>query len=231
MLDNVAVLVQAQRNVPGPASPAASKAYRELYGDPPASAFAQAIMLVEGAADHVWAVTRSVEPPGVPIAFYTCARVAIEISAISTWLLELWPSLEGVIGRSIALRYHEVEQQRKVIRSAKGEGPETEATSERLADIAAQAERLGFDAVLNAKGRRSGAGARFPGATDLVAEVLDLEFEYRLLSSAAHGNSWAIRSLAFVETNSASALAQQHGYATGFEKQLSATAVHFVSSR
>jgi hypothetical protein len=186
-------------------------------------------MLIEAVADHTWALIRVLDPPCLPIAFYTCARGAIENSAILAWLLEPLPSVDGVVQRSIALRFREVEQQIKVVRVS-SHGPDATATlSARLLDICAQADGLGYEALISKGGRRQGAGTPLPGPTDMIRDVLGQEFDYRLLSSAAHGNVWAIRGLAFTEVQAATEVARKEGFAAAFEKQVSPVAVHYTA--
>ena len=117
----------------------------------------------------------------------------------------------------------------KVFRAARVKRDLT-AHQDRLDEIVDQAAAQGWEPLLDQRGQHGGAGIRIPSATDMIREILGQEFEYRLLSSAAHGQLWAIRELAFAEMDPATDVAREHGFAAGFEKSLSILGIQWVAT-
>lgn len=160
------------------------------------TAYSQAGVLIEVAADQLMAFIRSVTEPVQTIAPWTCVRAIIESSAPAAWLLD--PSLDARtrVQRSFGFRYEGLAQQVKFAR-ASGDEPATAKAITRIDDVERVAVELGFSRVENQRGRRVGIAQQMPSITDLVAQALDEEATYRLLSAVAHAHLWAVQQLSF----------------------------------
>jgi hypothetical protein len=100
------------------------------------------------------------------------------------------------VKRSFALRYEGLVQQVKVAR-AMCKPENLEASLKRIDEVERKAISLGFEAIVNSKGRRAGIGQVMPPITAIVSETLDEEITYRLLSAVTHANQWAVQQLSF----------------------------------
>lgn len=154
----------------------------------------QATMLIEVAGDQLTAFLKTLEEPCETVAPWVCVRGLLEACALATWLMTPGIGARQRVGRSLALRYEGLDQQRKCV-AAMGHSPlEVE---KRMEEITHDAAVLGYDPRFDSKGRQIGIAARMPTITELVGEHLDEEGMYRLLSAMAHGHFWAIHQLGF----------------------------------
>lgn len=155
------------------------------------TAYDQGSMLVEAAADQLMAFTRTVSEPTQTIAPWTCVRAVVESSALAAWLLD--PTIEARerVERSFALRYEGLSQRVKFARVALNESEFTKAT-ERIDQVERVAISLGFLRVENRKGKRIGIAQHMPSVTRIIAQTLDKEATYRLLSAVTHAHHWAL---------------------------------------
>jgi hypothetical protein len=160
------------------------------------TAYSQGISLIEVAADHLMALTRTVAEPAQTIAPWTMARAVLESSALSCWLLDNKITARQRVGRSLALLYEELVQQAKFGQAASLLG-ETDSVKAKIEETEAIAEGLGFPKVRNDRGRRTGIGQVMPSITDVIRETLKEEANYRLLSAMTHGHHWAVSQLGF----------------------------------
>lgn len=163
------------------------------------TALSQGSSLIEAAMDHVLALVRSLNEPALSIAPWSSARATLEACAISTWILDPRVDTNIRIQRSLAFRYDNLNEQTKIARLQKDSATETRLI-QRIDDIENMALELGFDKVLDRKGKRIGIGLEMPKATSLIGETLNQEFTYRILSGIAHGQSWALLNLSFRPT-------------------------------
>ena len=73
-----------------------------------------------------------------------------------------------------------------------------------------------------------------PSMTELIAQNLDQEAAYRLLSAMAHGHHWALIKLGFRETDEQATLRDTSGVGRAFrhalEKNLSPTNVLYLAT-
>jgi hypothetical protein len=160
------------------------------------TAYSQGISLIELAADHLIAFTRTITEPAQSMAPWTLARAVLETSALSCWLLDTKITAHRRVGRSLALRYEGLVQQTTFSRVA---NPliETSKANAHIEDVEAMAESLGFAKLRGGKGERTGIGQVMPGATEIIRDTLKEEAHYRLFSAMAHGHSWAYSQLGF----------------------------------
>jgi hypothetical protein len=160
------------------------------------TAYSQGNSLVEVAADHLIAFTRTLTEPAQSMAPWTMARVVLETCALSCWLLDTKITAPMRVKRSLALRYEELVQQTKFGRAA-NLPIETVKTNERIEEVEAMAESLGFAKLRGGKDERTGIGQVMPGITEIIRDTLKAEANYRLFSAMAHGRSWAYSQLSF----------------------------------
>jgi hypothetical protein len=160
------------------------------------TAYSQGNSLIEVAADHLIAFTRTLMEPAQSIAPWTMARAVLETSALSYWLLDTKITAHIRVGRSFALRYEGLVQQITFGRAA-NLPIETAKASAHIEEVEAIAERLGFAKVRCGKGERTGIGQVMPGATEIIRDTLNEEAHYRLFSAMAHGHHWAFSQLGF----------------------------------
>jgi hypothetical protein len=150
-----------------------------------ATAFSQGLVATEAAADHLHALDLLIAAHDSALAPWTCARGLLEASATATWLLDTRIDAGERVGRSMALRYATLREQRKL---AEGDGNFTAAAQidQRIDEIDAIAAQLGYPPVNDKKGRRISIDHYKPSITDLVDQQFDLEKVYRIFSGVAH---------------------------------------------
>jgi hypothetical protein len=148
------------------------------------TAFSQGLVATETAADYLHALDLLIAHDSA-LAPWTCARGLLEASATATWLLDTRIDAGERVGRSMALRYATLEEQRKL---AEDDGNATAAAQidQRIDEVNAMAAQLGYPPVNDRKGRRISIGRRKPSITDLVHQQLDLKKIYRISSGVAH---------------------------------------------
>lgn len=158
------------------------------------SAHSQASILVEVAADQLTAFVKTVTEPVETVAPYTCARSLLEAAALACSILDPEIDARARISRSLALRYRGMTQQIKWARSV---GLDPTRASHRLQELVVLAASLEYAPVTDPQGRLCGAGQPMPSVTEVIAEMLEEEGLYRLLSAVAHGHHWAVQQLSF----------------------------------
>lgn len=177
-----------------------SKGYIEVNtfkrGESISTALSQGASLIEASADHLLALVRTLTEPMLSIASWSCARSALEACALSGWLLDPKIDSKSRVQRSLAFRYENLVEQIKIARLQKNHVIESKLI-QRITDIEDIAIGLGFEKVLDKKGKRIGIGSKMPDATKLIGEILNEEYTYRILSGIVHGQSWALQSLSF----------------------------------
>ncbi len=127
----------------------------------------------------------------------------MESSALAVWLLDADITVQIRVQRSLAFRYEGLEHQRKFLKSI-GKHDEHDKLLQRIDSIESTAVGLGFNKVIDWRGRRIGIGRVMPSVTEIVGDVLDEEETYRLLSAMAHGHLWALHPLGMRTVNSQS---------------------------
>lgn len=164
------------------------------------TAYAQGSVLVEVAADHMIAFTRTITEPVLTISSFTCVRVILESGAIASWLLDPKIARKIHVQRSFAFRYEGLIQQVKFNRSTGDENKIKDAIF-RVDEVEGKALEIGFERVLNKNGKRIGIAMQMLSTTQLVNEVFKEESSYRLLSAIAHAHPWALQQMSFQKTN------------------------------
>ena len=158
------------------------------------TAYAQGSSLIDIAADHLIAFTKTITEPAQSFAPWTITRSVLEASALSSWLLD--PKIEAHerVKRSLALRYEGLSQQAKFLQSI---GQSTETIKKRIDEIELMAEELGFPKLRNKKDERTGIGKVMPNVTEIIRDTLNQEANFRLYSAMAHSHSWAYTQLSY----------------------------------
>ena len=160
-------------------------------------AWSMATTLIESGGQHVTAFVKTITVPVEPIACFTCVRSMLESCALAAWLLEPNIDAHTRVGRVFAIRYEGMEQYRKYVQAAGGSNNDLQIIRDRINEVEQDALNLGYNQVVNKKGKRIGIGEKMPSATEVIKLMLDEESKYRLLSAVAHGHDWAIRRLGF----------------------------------
>jgi hypothetical protein len=190
------------------------------------TAYSQGNSLVEVAADHLIAFTRTITEPAQSMAPWTMARVVLETCALSCWLLDTKITAPIRVKRSLALRYEELFQQTKFGRAA-NLPLESGKADERIEEVESMAESLGFAKLRGGKGERTGIGQVMPSITEITRDTLKAEANYRLFSAMAHGRSWAYNQLSFRKTGETDVLGNKAFY---MEKHLPIEVVLWLCS-
>jgi hypothetical protein len=158
------------------------------------TAYSQGVSLIDVAADHLIAFTKTITEPAQSIAPWTITRSVLEVSALSSWLLDTKINSHERVQRSLALRYEGLSQQVKFVQSI---GQPAEIINKRIEEIELIAEGLGFSKLRNRKDERTGIGQVMPSVTEIIRDTLNEESYYRLYSAMAHSHHWAYSQLSY----------------------------------
>jgi hypothetical protein len=158
------------------------------------TAYSQGVSLIDIAADHLMAFTKTITEPAQSIAPWTITRSVLESSALSSWLLDTKIDAHERVGRSLALRYEGLSQEAKFVQSI---GQSTEIVNKRIEEIELVAEELGFPKLRNRKDERIGIGQVMPNVTEIISKTLNEESYFRLYSAMAHSHHWAYTQLSY----------------------------------
>lgn len=171
----------------GSGSPA--DAENELVGDIQGitGILSQVWVLWEAASDHVWAAVKTLTEPVQVIAPFGCVRAAMEVAAVSCWILD--PSIDYTrrLARSFALRRKGLDEYAKYIR----ENPK--ADDGRLTD---QYEYLREKAIEYRLPKEL-----VPPTTELICKVFGDRGYYRIGSAVTHGHTWALVEAGFIQSD------------------------------
>ncbi len=160
------------------------------------TAYSQASFLFEAATDNSSALVKTLTEPIETIAPWGCARVVLETSALATWLWDERIEACERAERSLVYRHEGLRQLLNFARSTEGFfDPIT--TKKRMKDVENIALQLNFakiekDQVVFLQ--------TLPTETEIIGDMLKKKAVYRLFSAMAHGQSWALESLSFIET-------------------------------
>jgi hypothetical protein len=160
------------------------------------TAYCQGDMLLEGASELVTCFIRTCAEPALPIASWSTVRAAIESCALASWLLSPGIDVRTRVKRSFAFRFEGLDQQARMARAMNRPG-NLEAIIQRINEVEQTAISVGFDKIVNSQERRIGIGQVMPSITSIVADSLDEEVTYRLLSAVTHAHHWAVHRLGF----------------------------------
>ena len=194
--DKTGLFFDAQGLEPNAGSLASSELHIFERPESLLTAYSQGNSLIEVAADHLIAFTKTITEPAQSIAPWTITRAILEASALSSWLLDTKIDARVRIKRSIAFRYEGLVQQTKFAQAA-GLHTEVEKGNARIEEIEVLAESLGYAKLRNDKGKRTGIGQVMPSVTEVIRDTLDEEANYRLYSAMAHAHHWAYSQLSF----------------------------------
>jgi hypothetical protein len=160
------------------------------------TAYSLGNLSMESAADHLIAFADLLVEPVKTIAPWTCVRRLLESCALACWFLN--PDINALnrVRRSFAFRYKGFEEQLKLFRKSKNQA-EIDRLEKRIQKVEKDALALGFNKLLNKKGKINGIGQLMPSITELIEATLNREVDYRLLSAVAHGHPWAIQQISF----------------------------------
>ena len=163
------------------------------------TALSQANTALATSADHLEALDRLVGEAQYAVAPWTCARGVLEAAAIATWLLDATINATERVGRSLALRFTTLQEQRKMANAA-GDNQKVQIIDERIENIEVMATQLGYLPLRDSRGRRTGIGQVKPSVTDLVQQQFDFGKLYRVLSGVAHSDAAVVSQLGFMKT-------------------------------
>lgn len=200
-LEDLAADVGEFLNSESPLPRAGSRAAHEMADSRLAKSLLNAFqvggLMLEAAADHAFALTRLLVEPVPTVAPWTCARGALEASALSCWLLAADISSRERAARGFAYRHATLREQQKLARSINDQ-PAFDRIAARIDEVEGTALALGLSRVVDKNDRRIGIGRVMPSTTDLVEEVFRQETLYRIFSAMAHSQSTAMVRLGFV---------------------------------
>ena len=200
----ILALGNAYQGLPVPGS----QAEREQTALPnlqaPSAAFVIASQLLVAADDNLVALRRTLTEPSLSLAPWGLARSVLELSSIAAWLLA--PDLTAMerARRALNARVEEVRRYNEYIKDIAPNSPSDiklvedslELLNDSIGAIVQQAEGLGFKVRCDgADLPRSVGGAGMPGTTALTQDIFGQRAEWRLLSGAEHGRTWALRGL------------------------------------
>lgn len=196
-LDQTSVIWNQQGERPGPSSQASLELVTFVRPESIGTAYSQALILFEAAADYSMALVKTLTEPAQTIAPWSCARSVLETSALATWLWDTKIDARQRVQRSLAFRHEGLVQQLKFAKASKI-GVDKQKIIERLDEVEQIALSLGFDKIVDKKNyKRIGIAQTMPFVTDIITDMFDKESNYRLLSAMVHGHSWAIQPLSF----------------------------------
>lgn len=225
-MDQTSVLWDQYKHQPIPNSQAAKELSEFQRTESIGTAFSQGTVLIEAAADFVFAVTRTLTEPAQTIAPWACTRGVLETSALSMWFLDTKITPDERVKRSFAFRYEGLEQQRKLAKSTNGQIDPQKIVS-RIDEVEKVALNLGYEKVIDRKGNRAGIGQIMPSITDIVIKMLNKEQNYRLLSGMVHAHPWALQHFGFIKTHEDQMIFENVKGAY-FEKHLSTENIFFL---
>jgi hypothetical protein len=160
------------------------------------TAYSTAYLALESARDHLEAVELIVRVGQPSVAHWTSLRGLMEASATAAWLFDPSIAVQERVGRSLALRFNTMSEQRKIAVYT-GEAAAVAAMDTRIEELEQEATGLGFPPIRNRKGVRDGVGQRKPAISALAESEFDLRDVYSFLSAIAHCDSAVIAEFGF----------------------------------
>ena len=153
------------------------------------------LLLIQG-AEHLSAFLELTSYKTPSLAPSANARAIVENSALARWLFDSNIPIRRRVRRSLALRYADLIQQKKIVK-ARDKNTDITKIDQRIDAIEALSVELGFELIINKKGNRDGVGERMTPFTEIVKNEIDHEANYRVLSSLTHGNVSTLRQLGY----------------------------------
>jgi hypothetical protein len=164
------------------------------------TALTQANISLVASADHLAALDRLVGEGQYAMSPWTCAWGVLEATAITIWLLDTTIDAKERVGRSLALRFSTLQEQRKMA-NAQGESQTVQEIDRRIESIEERAIQRGYPPLRDSRGRRTGIGQNKPSITDLIQQQFDFTNLYRILSGVAHSDAVAVSQLGTEQTD------------------------------
>jgi len=196
-LDQTSVIWNERGDIPLPNSQADLETKSFQRPESVVTAYTQAGMLFESAADYSMALIKTLAEPAQTIAPWGCARSVVETSVLATWLWDSKINAHQRVQRSLAFLHEGLLQQFKLAKVSKGH-LDQEKTISRIKEVERVALDLGMAKASNLKGRKSIILDQImPSITDIVTKTFEKEQNYRMLSAMIHGHTWALQSLSF----------------------------------
>jgi hypothetical protein len=179
-LDNVSIYDEIYEGKPAENSIIFQELKKSEHSSILLSAFNQGDLFIDVAADQLYALTKVLLEPLSSYAPWACLRTILEASALGAWILS--PNINSItrMGRSLALRYESLDQQKKFIRSIDESNSLIKDTNNKIDKLEEKANSLNFKKLMDKKGTRYGVGQKMPSITELVKSELDEEPNYRL---------------------------------------------------
>ena len=156
-------------------------------------------------SDHMSGLRRALTPSlGVlSCTPWTCARGVLESCSNGVWLLDTEIDSKERITRSLNLRLQDQYIQKKLAHKDRAQSVEsTQGNSNLIRKIEARikylrkkAYKLSIAEKKNKRGEFLGFGSGLPSISARIASTLNADYDYAMLSSAAHGNEFATLSL------------------------------------
>lgn len=109
-LNQTSVIWNAQGNQPAPSSQAALELASFVRPESVGTAYSQALMLFEAAADYSMALVKTLTEPAESVAPWACARSVLETSALATWLGDTNINALQRVQRSLVFRHEGLTQ-------------------------------------------------------------------------------------------------------------------------
>ncbi|HET8864713.1 MAG TPA: hypothetical protein VFM80_03375 [Gracilimonas sp.] len=153
----------------------------------------QSYMLLESASDYMYCLIKSLTEPVETIAPWSLTRSILEASALSIWIGNPYLSAEDRVNRSLALRLDGLQEQDRL---AKNEPTIDGPSKEQFIKLLSLAEELGAETKVK-NGIPTKLGTHLPSITDLCGSELNDPKVYRILSSMAHSQAFALQQLGF----------------------------------
>ncbi|MXY13115.1 MAG: hypothetical protein F4Y46_03685 [Chloroflexi bacterium] len=199
-----------------------SQADRELNPHPRpellAPAWSIASSQIEAAADYFAAFANMLAPSDglyTPYAAYACVRSMLEPCAATLWLLDPTANARERTKRTFALRFEDIQQERKFAVACGQSGDKQE---QRIAQVARSAAEIGFKPLTGKAGKTVAIGVHKPSPTELIQTQLGEEFWFRFLSAISHGKTWALRISSMQQVPVQAPQSTDPGGSTLFEK-------------
>jgi len=226
-LDQTVVFWNENNETPATNSQAELEIASFSRGESVATAYTQAGMLFESAADYSMALVKVLTLPATAMAPWGITRSVLEMSSLATWLWDTKIHAFQRVQRSLIFWHKGLVDELKLAKISK-ELLDPKKVIARINYVEHTALELGMGSVENKKGRKKIVfKMEMPTNTEIVSNILNKEQEYRLLSAMVHGRNWAIQSLGFeiVKKDQMIFRGIKGGH---FEKHLSHSSVNYL---
>jgi len=154
--------------------------------------------LLEASGEHLDSLARVCKEPTSAITPWTSVRCLLEACAVGLWLLDPNVDVRSRVQRSFAYRYEGLVQQQKFLHALNSS--QTQHVAKHIDAVEAHALSLGFELVIDKRGKRIGIGQKMPSTTTLVQITMSKEYLYRFFSGFTHLHSWALVNFSFKKT-------------------------------